>query len=115
MNKRFRLSLFAAIVAFSVTAAPDPQVVFAAPPQSAKTGVWWHWMGCNVTREGIVRDLNWFARVGVGSATIFDLADVCTPWAKSIPNSPTAGLIAFTPDWWRLVRFACEEAEKRGI
>lgn len=115
MNKRFRLSLFAAIAAFSVTAAPDPQVVFAAPPQSAKTGVWWHWMGCNVTREGIVRDLDWFARVGVGSATIFGMADVCTPWAKSIPNSPTAGLVAFTPDWWRLVRFACEEAEKRGI
>ena len=101
--------------AVSSAAAPDPKEVFDAPPPSAKTGVWWHWMGCNVTREGIVRDLDWFARVGIGSATIFGMADVCTPWAKSIPNSPTAGLVAFTPDWWRLVRFACEEAERRGI
>ena len=43
--------------------APDPLVVFENPPPSAKTGVWWHWMGCNVTREGIVRDLDWFRRV----------------------------------------------------
>ncbi len=101
--------------ALSGFAASDPKEVFETPPQSAKTGVWWHWMGCNVTREGITRDLDWFARVGIGSATIFGMADVCTPWAKSIPNSPTAGLVAFTPDWCRLVRFACEEAEKRGI
>lgn len=95
--------------------APDPLVVFENPPPSAKTGVWWHWMGCNVTREGIVRDLDWFRRVGIGSATIFGLADACTPWATSIRNSPNEGLVAFTPAWWRLVRFACEEAEKRGI
>lgn len=108
-------SALVSLAASAAPAAPDPQAVFERPPQSAKTGVWWHWMGCNVTSDGIVRDLDWFARVGVGSATIFGIADVCTPWAKSIPNSPTAGLVAFTPEWWRLVRFACEEAEKRGI
>ncbi len=113
------LGVASALMGASVPAAggcaPDPKAVFDAPPQSAKVGVWWHWMGSNVTREGIVRDLDWFKRVGIGSATIFGMADICTPWAKSIPNSPTAGLVAFTPDWWRLVRFACEEAEKRGI
>ena len=43
------------------------------------------------------------------------MADICTPWAASIANSPTKGLVAFTPQWWQLVRFACEEAEKRGV
>jgi hypothetical protein len=100
---------------WSAFAAPDPLTVFRHPPTSAKTGVWWHWMGCNVTREGIVKDLDWFQEMGIGAATIFGMADVCTPWATHIGNSPTAGLLAFTPDWWRLVRFACEEAEKRGI
>ena len=95
--------------------ASDPQAVFENPPQSAKTGVWWHWMGCNVSKEGIVRDLDWFKETGIGAATIFGMADACSPWAASIRNSPTAGLVAFTPDWWALVRFACEEAESRGI
>ena len=112
----------AACHAMLVAAAPgeasasvDPQVVFENPPQSAKTGVWWHWMGCNVSKEGIVRDLDWFKETGIGAATIFGMADACTPWAASIRNSPTAGLVAFTPDWWALVRFACVEAERRGV
>ena len=95
--------------------APDPEEVFRNPPQSAKTGVWWHWMGSNVSKEGIVKDLDWFKETGIGAATIFGMADVCSPWATKIKNSPNEGLIAFTPEWWKLVRFACEEAEKRGI
>ena len=43
----------------AANAAPDPEEVFRNPPQSATTGVWWHWMGCNVTKEGIVKDLDW--------------------------------------------------------
>ena len=96
-------------------AAPDPQTVFENPPRSAKTGVWWHWMGSNASRDGIVRDLDWFAEVGIGAATIFGMADVCSPWATKIENPPTGKLVAFTPEWWALVKFACEEAEKRGI
>ncbi|MBO7686267.1 MAG: hypothetical protein J6V72_07790, partial [Kiritimatiellae bacterium] len=78
-------------------------------------GVWWHWMGSNVSKEGIVKDLDWFKEVGIGSATIFGMADICTPWATRIENCPTGRLVAFTPEWWALVRFACEEAGKRGI
>ena len=122
INQSFRI-LGAAIVAFAEIAeshaAPtecmDPETVSREPPQSARTGVWWHWMGDNVTRDGIVKDLDWFKDVGIGSATIFGLADVCSPWATEIRNSSAEKLVAFTPEWWRLVRFACEEAEKRGI
>ncbi|MBO4286770.1 MAG: hypothetical protein J5985_01215 [Kiritimatiellae bacterium] len=109
-------SLLAAVLsAPSAYGEEDPETVFRNPPQSAKTGVWWHWMGCYVTREGIVKDLDWFKETGIGAATIFGMADVCSPWATSIPGSPSQGLIAFTPEWWSFVRFACEEAEKRGI
>ena len=117
MNAKRSSWLAAAAIsaAIAACAAPDPETVFRNPPQSAKTGVWWHWMGCNVSKEGIVKDLDWFKETGIGAATIFGMADVCSPWATKIKNSPNEGLIAFTPDWWKLVRFACEEAEKRGI
>ena len=95
--------------------APDPEAVFRKPPQSAKTGVWWHWMGSSVTKEGIVKDLDWFKETGIGAATIFGMADICTPWATKIEDCPTGKLVAFTPEWWSLVKFACEEAEKRGV
>ena len=116
MKTKSRISILATVVAaFAACAAPDPEEVFRNPPQNAKTGVWWHWMGCNVTKDGIVKDLDWFKETGIGAATIFGMADICSPWATKIRNSPTDGLLAFTPEWWALVRFACEEAEKRGI
>ena len=90
-------TILAAAVAFAASAAPDPQMVFENPPLSARTGVWWHWMGSSVTKEGIVRDLDWFAEVGIGAATIFGMADLCSPWATKIENPPTGKLVAFTP------------------
>ena len=113
----FKVTALSAALLFggSALAAPAPQAVFENPPQSAKTGVWWHWMGSNVSRDGIVRDLDWFKDMGIGAATIFGMADLCSPWATKIENPPTGKLIAFTPEWWAFVKFACEEAEKRGI
>ena len=35
----------------------DPEAVFRSPDETAKPGVWWHWMGSNVSKEGITRDL----------------------------------------------------------
>ena len=43
------------------------------------------------------------------------MADVCTPWAGHIENSPTDGLLAFTDPWWKLVRHAAEEGKRLGI
>ena len=98
-----------------LSSADEIDDIFAKPPPSAHTGVWWHWMGSQVTREGITRDLEYFHSVGISSATIFGLADVCTPWARAIPGSPNDGLLPFSDEWWGLVRFACEEAGKRKI
>ena len=108
------LAGFAAGGDLSVGAA-DVQEVFENPPAKAHTGVWWHWMGSQVTEAGIVADLDYFRRVGISSATIFGMTDVCTPWAKAIPGSPHDGLLPFSDAWWKLVKFACVEAGKRGI
>jgi len=93
----------------------DLEKVFVTPPDIAKPGVWWHWMGCNVSKEGITRDLEAFKAAGFSSASIFGMADVCTPWAGNIENSPNNGLIAFTDPWWKLVRFAASEGKRLGF
>ena len=93
----------------------SPEQVFLNPPREAHAGVWWHWMGGQVSEEGIVKDLDWFRRNGVFSATVFGMADSCTPWAKRIGNVPTDGLRPFDARWWGLFAFACREGRKRGI
>ncbi len=95
--------------------ADDLEAIFKSPPDSAKPGVWWHWMGCNVTKDGITRDLEAFKAAGISGATIFGMADVCSPWAAHIENSPTDGLIAFTDPWWEMVRHAAAEGKRLGI
>ena len=92
----------------------DPHSAFLNPPKEAHAGVWWHWMGGQVTREGIEKDLDWFVRMGITSATIFGMADSTVPWAKRIANIPT-GIHPYENEWWRLVKFACAEGKKRGI
>ena len=48
----------------------SPADVFRNPPHEASVGVWWHWMGTQVTEEGVRKDLAWFSRMGIGYATI---------------------------------------------
>ena len=95
--------------------AATPEEVFRNPPKEAHPGVWWHWMGAQVTKEGIVKDLDWFTRMGISSATIFGMADITMPWAKRIANIPTGGMHPYDDEWWALVKFACAEGKKRGI
>jgi hypothetical protein len=91
-------------------AGVTPQEVFLSPPKEAQTGVWWHWMGGQVSKEGIEKDLDWFVRMGISSATIFGMADATVPWAKRIADIPT-GIHPYDDEWWRLVKFACAEAK----
>lgn len=79
--------------------------IFRSPPPAARPQVWWHWMNGNVTREGIVADLDAMAAVGIGGATIFDVG-------VGIPPGP----VKFnTQEWIDTVAFAVAEAAKRRI
>ena len=78
MTGRFVCALACAV--FAVAAAPDPEAVFRHPPLRARTGVWWHWMGSNVTKEGIVKDLDWFKEVTWGELN---------PVTRSVPSGKT--------------------------
>ena len=53
------------LAALSANAA-TPEEVFRNPPREAHVGVWWHWMGSQVTEEGIRKDLDWF-KDGIGA------------------------------------------------
>lgn len=113
---KINLALVAAVfAAVNANGAIDAEEVFRSPPASALTGVWWHWMGSYISKEGIKKDLDYFKRSGIGSATIFAIADICVPWAAEIKSPPGGKVLGFSDEWWRYVRFACDEAEKRGI
>lgn len=91
-----------------------PESVFAEPPAEAHVGVWWHWMGGQVSRTGVEADLDWFRRMGITSATIFAMADTTMPWARRIADVPT-GIHPYDETWWEIFAYACAEGRRRGI
>ncbi|PZU52012.1 MAG: hypothetical protein DI554_20200, partial [Sphingobium sp.] len=78
----FRSLRLAMLLAGTVLAMPaqadDLADGFNNPPQSARPRVWWHWLNGNVTKEGIDKDLDWLARIGIGGVQNFD-ANLQTP------------------------------------
>ena len=48
---------------------------FAAPPVQARPQTWWHWMNCNITKEGIKADIDAMYKAGIGGFTILDIAE----------------------------------------
>ena len=81
---------------------------FAKPPQSARPSVWWHWLGGNITKDGIAKDLDWMKAVGLGGVQNFD-ADLGTPQIVA------KRLAYMTPEWKDAFRFAAERAEANDL
>ena len=76
-----------AVAGNGLAADDDLLSTFRAPPDSARPEVWWHWMNGNVSRAGIVADLDAMAAVGLGGVTIFDAGCAIPPGPLSF-NTP---------------------------
>ncbi|MCE7798040.1 glycoside hydrolase [Sphingobium sufflavum] len=108
-RRSFRLAALLACTAFATPLrADDLADGFRAPPQSARPRVWWHWMNGNVTKDGIDKDLDWLARMGIGGVQNFD-ASLMTP--QIVPER----LIYMTDGWKDAFRHAVKQADAKGL
>ena len=81
---------------------------FLNPPDDAKPRVWWHWMGANITKEGIEKDLEWMKRVGIGGFQNFE-------GNLGVPQVVEKPIGYMTPEWKDAFRFAMQTAERLGL
>jgi hypothetical protein len=101
--------LVTAAVAGPLTAqTPSLEEGFRDPPNSARPRVWWHWMNGNISEDGIRKDIEWMARVGIGGMQSFDAA-------VATPQIVDKRLVYMDPAWKKAFRFAAEQAEKHGL
>jgi len=128
-KNRFYLKYLAILFAITISSATnaqdtigdnhnsisDPATAFTHPPESAKPGVLWMWMGSNISRGGIRDDLEALKKEGFNSTTMLTLADITTPWSAVIGKSPTQQMVAWTEPWWQMVRYAAEESKRLGM
>jgi len=92
----------------SVATAAELEMGWANPPQSARTRVWWHWMNGNITEDGIRKDLQWMARIGLGGVHNFDAA-------LGTPTIVDKRLIYMDEGWKEAFRTAVRTADSLGL
>jgi len=92
--------------AVGAAAAPTEDLAagFAAPPNSAKPRIWWHWMAGNVSAEGARLDLDWMARIGIGGVHAFSGGKL--PEQMVVPK-PTPFM---SPEWKAIFRQSLDQA-----
>ena len=107
-------AFFLAMLAGSAVAG-DIEQDFADPPVKTRPYVWWHWMGSNVSKEGITKDLEAMKASGVGGATIFNLTSAVEEGASPTAKCPWPDITYRSPKWWEMVEFAAVEARRLGL
>lgn len=108
-RKSLRIALALACTALSTPLLADELADgFQNPPQSARPRVWWHWMNGNVTKDGIDKDLDWLARIGIGGVQNFDAS-------LQTPQIVDKRLVYMDDGWKDAFRHAVQVADARGL
>ena len=82
---------------------------FQNPSDEAKPWTFWYWMFGAVSKEGITADLEAMKHAGLGGTYLMPI--------KGIKEGPQYNGKAqqLTPEWWEMVRFSMEEADRLGL
>jgi hypothetical protein len=103
------LALAAAFDPQGAAAAPDALAAgFAKPPPSARPRAWWHWLNGNITREGVLEDLDWMKRVGLGGVQAFDVN-------QNTPQIVDRRIVYMSPEWKQVFHDAVQRADTLGL
>lgn len=114
-------ALAALLLAPVLVRADSMEDDFAHPPRQMQPFVWWHWMGSNISKEGITKDLEAMKDSGIGGATIFNLTscarlrDDGPPPKEDAPVSLWPDITYRSPRYWEMVEFAASEARRLGL
>ncbi|ANH81204.1 hypothetical protein A8C56_09610 [Niabella ginsenosidivorans] len=83
---------------------------FSDPPIEYRPNAWWHWMGSNFSKEGVVKDLHAMKEAGVGGVIIFNapswLDTAMNPWPQQHYRSKA---------YWEALELALSEAKSLNM
>lgn len=83
---------------------------FKSPPSSVQTGTYWYWIEGNISKEGVIKDLEAMKAAGINRAFIANIGGTGT----GDPNA--SHKVEFMSDeWWDITRTALKKAGELGI
>ncbi len=90
----------------SVTALEALQNHFVTIPDSIQTSVYWYWISGNISKEGVIKDLEAMKRVGINRAFIGNIG---------LDNVPNGGVKMFSDEWWDILHTTLKTATRLNI
>jgi len=79
---------------------------FITVPDSIQTSVYWYWISDNISKEGVIHDLESMKKVGINRAFIGNI------WQDDVPAGK---LKLFTNEWWDVLHAALKRATELNI
>ena len=116
MKSRLKQRIFAlSLLAWTAVCPADAQQTrslrdqFLSPSDEAKPWTFWYWMYGAVSKEGITADLEAMKRAGLGGTYLMPIKGI----HEGAQYDGKAQQL--TPEWWEMVRFSMEEADRLGL
>ena len=75
-------------------------------PDSVQTAVYWYWISDNISKEGVVKDLEAMKKVGINRAFLGSMG---------IDGVPYGNVKFQSPEWWDITHAALKRATELGI
>lgn len=80
---------------------------FLNPPQEVKPWTYWYWINNHISKDGITKDLETMANLGIGAALIGNIY---------LPNQPEDGKVPMLSEEWKeLTQYAIREGGRLGV
>ena len=116
MKSRLKQRIFAlSLLAWTAVCPADAQQTrslreqFQNPSDEAKPWTFWYWMYGVVSKEGITADLEAMKHAGLGGTYLMPIKGI----HEGVQYDGKAQQL--TPEWWEMVRFSMEEADRLGL
>jgi len=98
------MAIFSAISSFGQT-TDTLSVNFKNPPANTKPWVYWYWISDHISKEGITKDLQAMAEVGIGEALIGNIDEI----------KQKGNVKALSEEWFQMIEFAIREGKRLGV
>jgi hypothetical protein len=79
---------------------------FTTIPDSIQTSIYWYWLDGNISKEGVVKDLEAMKKVGINRAFIGNIG---------LDDGPYGKIKMFSDEWWDILHTTLKTATRLNI
>ena len=102
----FNILILVLLCGGSFTLANPLEKSFANPSEATKPWCYWYWLDGSISQEGITKDLENMAEVGIKRAMIGNV---------NVGKAPKNPVIMLSPEWYKATHHALKEANRVGV